>query len=98
VVSADGAARGLDIPSIITIVQYDVARIVGTFIHRVLGEQRVRGLNIPNITTIVQNYVARIVGTFIHRVLGEQREGWEDVQWPLVCLLSHQLKTSSRKL
>jgi len=34
VVCTDVAARGLDIPNITTIVHYDVARIVGTFIHR----------------------------------------------------------------
>lgn len=34
VVSTDVAARGLDIPNIATIVHYDVARVVGTFIHR----------------------------------------------------------------
>ena len=28
------AARGLDIPSVATVVHYDVARMVDTFIHR----------------------------------------------------------------
>lgn len=32
--STDVAARGLDIPNIATVVHYDVARVIGTFIHR----------------------------------------------------------------
>lgn len=34
VVSTDVAARGLDIPSVSTVVHYDVARAVDTFVHR----------------------------------------------------------------
>ncbi|KAG7355059.1 DEAD/DEAH box helicase domain protein [Nitzschia inconspicua] len=34
VVSTDVAARGLDIPSVSTVVHYDVARTVDTFVHR----------------------------------------------------------------
>ena len=34
VVASDVAARGLDIPSVTTVVHYDVARAVDTFIHR----------------------------------------------------------------
>ncbi|KAL7548783.1 hypothetical protein ACHAWF_012036, partial [Thalassiosira exigua] len=34
VVASDVAARGLDIPSVTTVVHYDVARVVDTFIHR----------------------------------------------------------------
>lgn len=34
VVSTDVAARGLDIPNVATVVHYDVARAVDTFIHR----------------------------------------------------------------
>lgn len=34
VVATDVAARGLDIPSVATVVHYDVARQVDTFIHR----------------------------------------------------------------
>lgn len=33
-VATDIAARGLDIPSVATVVHYDVARQVDTFIHR----------------------------------------------------------------
>ncbi|KAL7505460.1 hypothetical protein ACHAXN_002943 [Cyclotella atomus] len=34
VVSSDVAARGLDIPSVATVIHYDVARSIDTFIHR----------------------------------------------------------------
>jgi ATP-dependent RNA helicase DDX24/MAK5 len=34
VVASDVAARGLDIPSVTTVIHYDVARVVDTFIHR----------------------------------------------------------------
>ena len=34
VVATDVAARGLDIPSVSTVIHYDVARAVDTFIHR----------------------------------------------------------------
>jgi superfamily II DNA/RNA helicase len=34
VVASDVAARGLDIPSVATVVHYDVARSIDTFIHR----------------------------------------------------------------
>ena len=34
VVASDVAARGLDITSVTTVVHYDVARVVDTFIHR----------------------------------------------------------------
>lgn len=34
VVASDVAARGLDIPSVATVIHYDVARSVDTFIHR----------------------------------------------------------------
>ena len=34
VVATDVAARGLDIPSVSTVVHYDVARAVDTFVHR----------------------------------------------------------------
>ena len=34
VVATDVAARGLDIPSVATVVHYDVARAVDTFVHR----------------------------------------------------------------
>jgi superfamily II DNA/RNA helicase len=34
VVSTDVAARGLDIPNVATVIHYDVARAVDTFIHR----------------------------------------------------------------
>jgi superfamily II DNA/RNA helicase len=34
VVATDVAARGLDIPSVATVVHYDAARTVDTFIHR----------------------------------------------------------------
>ena len=34
VVSTDVAARGLDIPSVSTVVHYDIARAVDTFVHR----------------------------------------------------------------
>ena len=34
VVATDVAARGLDIPSVATVVHYDTARAVDTFIHR----------------------------------------------------------------
>jgi superfamily II DNA/RNA helicase len=33
-VSTDVAARGLDIPNVATVIHYDVARAVDTFIHR----------------------------------------------------------------
>lgn len=33
-VASDVAARGLDIPSVTTVIHYDVARVVDTFIHR----------------------------------------------------------------
>jgi len=45
VVSTDVAARGLDIPKIATIVHYDVARVVGTFIHRA-GRTAVSSFNL----------------------------------------------------
>lgn len=32
--ATDVAARGLDIPSVSTVVHYDVARAVDTFVHR----------------------------------------------------------------
>ena len=32
--ASDVAARGLDIPSVTTVIHYDVARVVDTFIHR----------------------------------------------------------------
>ena len=34
VVASDVAARGLDIPSVATVIHYDCARAVDTFIHR----------------------------------------------------------------
>lgn len=34
VVCTDVAARGLDIPTVATVVHYDVARAVDTFVHR----------------------------------------------------------------
>jgi superfamily II DNA/RNA helicase len=34
VVASDVAARGLDIPSVATVIHYDVARSIDTFIHR----------------------------------------------------------------
>lgn len=34
VVASDVAARGLDIQEVTTVVHYDVARVVDTFIHR----------------------------------------------------------------
>jgi hypothetical protein len=34
VVASDVAARGLDIASVTTVIHYDVARVVDTFIHR----------------------------------------------------------------
>ena len=34
VVATDVAARGLDIPSVATVIHYDAARTVDTFIHR----------------------------------------------------------------
>ena len=34
VVCTDVAARGLDIPNVATVIHYDVARGVNTFIHR----------------------------------------------------------------
>ena len=34
VVCTDVAARGLDIPSVATVVHYDVARSVDAFVHR----------------------------------------------------------------
>ena len=40
VVATDGAARGLDIPSVASIVQYDVARSIDTFVHRAGRIQR----------------------------------------------------------
>lgn len=43
VVATDVAARGLDIPSVATVVHYDVARHADTFIHRA-GRTAVRGL------------------------------------------------------
>ncbi len=46
VVASDVAARGLDIPSVTTVVHYDVARVVDTFIHRAgrtaVGEKHLR--------------------------------------------------------
>ena len=32
--ASDVAARGLDIPSVTTVIHYDVARVIDTFIHR----------------------------------------------------------------
>ena len=43
VVATDVAARGLDISSIATVVHYDVARMVDTFIHRA-GRTAVRAV------------------------------------------------------
>ena len=42
VVCTDVAARGLDIPSVSTVIHYDVARAVDTFVHRA-GRTAVRG-------------------------------------------------------
>jgi len=42
VVASDVAARGLDIPSVATVIHYDCARAVDTFIHRA-GRTAVRG-------------------------------------------------------
>ena len=33
-IATDVASRGLDIPTVATVVHYDVARAVGTFVHR----------------------------------------------------------------
>ena len=33
-VATDVAARGLDIPSVASVIHYDIARTVDTFIHR----------------------------------------------------------------
>ena len=43
VVCTDVAARGLDIPSVSTVIHYDVARAVDTFVHRA-GRTAVRGI------------------------------------------------------
>jgi superfamily II DNA/RNA helicase len=43
VVATDVAARGLDISSVATVVHYDAARNVGTFVHRA-GRTAVRSL------------------------------------------------------
>lgn len=45
VVASDVAARGLDIPSVSTVVHYDVARTIDTFIHR-SGRTAVRALDL----------------------------------------------------
>ena len=45
VVATDVAARGLDIPSVASIVQYDVARSIDTFVHRAGRTARVIGEN-----------------------------------------------------
>lgn len=34
VVATDVAARGLDIPSVATVIHYDAARSIDTFVHR----------------------------------------------------------------
>jgi len=34
VVATDVAARGLDIPSVATVIHYDAARTIDTFVHR----------------------------------------------------------------
>jgi superfamily II DNA/RNA helicase len=34
VIATDVASRGLDIPTVATVVHYDVARAVDTFVHR----------------------------------------------------------------
>lgn len=49
VIATDLAARGLDIPSVSTIVHYDVARAVDTFVHRA-------GRTAVSIITIVRLY------------------------------------------
>lgn len=33
-IATDVASRGLDVPTVATVVHYDVARAVGTFVHR----------------------------------------------------------------
>ena len=45
VVASDVAARGLDIPSVSTVVHYDVARTIDTFIHR-SGRTAVRSIDL----------------------------------------------------
>lgn len=44
VVATDVAARGLDIPSVASVVHYDIPRTVDTFVHR-SGRTAVRVIN-----------------------------------------------------
>jgi len=51
VVSTDVAARGLDMPSVATVIHYDAARTVDTFVHRA-GRTAVRSIDFPFMNTI----------------------------------------------
>ena len=51
VVCTDVAARGLDIPSVATVVHYDVARTVDTFVHRA-GRTAVSSLTVSCVSFV----------------------------------------------
>jgi ATP-dependent RNA helicase DDX24/MAK5 len=55
VVATDVAARGLDIPSVATVIHYDAARTVDTFIHR-SGRTAVRAEKLFFFVSVINQY------------------------------------------